>query len=53
MSVDFTTSRQRRINVFELQQAERGIDFAHLAVDARGDHGGFVDEAEIFRWLMR
>ena len=31
----------------ELQHAEGGIDFAHLAVNAWGHHGGFIDKAKV------
>ena len=40
---------QRRVDALQLQQAEGGVEFAHLAVDAGRHHGHFVDEAEILQ----
>jgi len=37
--------------VLELQHAKGGVDFAHLAVDAGGHHGDFIDKAEVFQVL--
>ena len=35
--------------MFELNQAEGGVEFAHLAVDAWSHHSDFIDEAEILQ----
>ena len=40
---------QRGVNMPELQHAKGGIDFAHLAVDARGHHGGFIHKTEVLQ----
>ena len=47
--VDLLAPVQGAINVVELQQTERGVELAHLAVDAGGDDRHFVDEAEILQ----
>ena len=39
--------------MFELQEPERGIELAHLAVDARRDHRHFVHEAEVLELMAQ
>ena len=45
--VYFGATRAGRVDVFQLQQTESGIELAHLAVDARRDNGYLVGETEI------
>ena len=47
--VDALPHRQRLVDVLELEQAEGGLDFVHLAVDARRDDGDLVGEAEVLQ----
>src|SRR5450830_1066509 len=37
------------VDILQLQEPERGIELAHLAVDAGGHHGGFVGEAKVLQ----
>ena len=45
--IDARANGQRRIDMLQLQQAERGVDLTHLAVDARRHHRDFVHDAEV------
>ena len=47
--VDRAAACQRGVDVLQLQQAEGGVDLAHLAVDAGRDHRDLVDEAEVLQ----
>lgn len=49
--INSCAASQDVMHVFELQQAEGGVDFAHLGIDTWGDDGGFIDEAEVFQMI--
>ncbi len=48
-AVNLASSGKGLIDVFELEQAKGRVEFAHLAVDARGHYSGFVDKAEVLQ----
>ena len=48
-AIDIAAAGDGSVDVFELQQAECRVEFAHLAVDARGHDRDLVYEAEILQ----
>lgn len=46
--IDTLALCQCLVHMLQLQHAKGGVDFAHLAIDAGGHHGGFIDKAEVF-----
>lgn len=49
--VDGLALGQRVADVLQLQHTKSGVDFAHLAVDARSYHGDFVHKTEVFQMV--
>lgn len=49
IGIDFCAALHDLGHVLQLQQAEGGVDLAHLGVDAGGHHGGLIHKAEVFQ----